>query len=120
LKSFDGLRFRVPGVLSNRLESISFSRIFTSTSHLFPKYRVNSPQSVPCEVSAWNPRSITFGYVVHHIMQSVFSVAARRRNALEGIDAGCRAGALKTDWTKPVGLAGQLLIYIYSMGIESK
>jgi len=59
LKSFDGLRFRVPGVLSNRLESISFSRIFTSTSHLFPKYRVNSPQSVPCEVSAWNPRSIT-------------------------------------------------------------
>jgi hypothetical protein len=46
-------------------------------------------------------------------MQSVFSVAARRRNAREGIDAECRAGALKTDWTKPVGVAGQLLIYTY-------
>jgi hypothetical protein len=39
---------------------------------------------------------------------------------LKLIDAARRAGALKTDWTKPVGLAGQLLIYIYSMGIESK
>ena len=27
----------------------------------------------------------------------------------ERINAECRVGALKTEWTKPVGLAGQLL-----------
>jgi hypothetical protein len=35
-------------------------------------------------------------------MQSVFSVAARRKGALEEVDFGGRAGALKTDWAKPL------------------
>ena len=38
----------------------------------------------------------------HTIMQSVFSVVARRRDAsgMNGLDG--RAGALKTDWAKPL------------------
>jgi hypothetical protein len=44
-------------------------------------------------------------------MQSVFSVAARRRDALDSTGFDGRAGALKTDWAKPLHDAGP-------MGIE--
>ena len=44
-------------------------------------------------------------------MQSVFSVAARRKGALGEVDFDARAGALKTDWTEPPQDAG-------AMGIE--
>jgi hypothetical protein len=36
------------------------------------------------------------------IMQSVFSVSARRRDALDSTGFNGRAYALKTDWTKPL------------------
>ena len=50
-------------------------------------------------------------FVTGHIMQSVFSVAARGKGALEDVDFDARAGALKTDWTEPLQDAG-------AMGIE--
>jgi hypothetical protein len=40
---------------------------------------------------------------VHSILQSIFSVAVRRRKLLRDIaDAERRAGALKMDWTEPL------------------
>jgi peptidoglycan/LPS O-acetylase OafA/YrhL len=52
-------------------------------------------------------------YVIYVLMQSVFSVAARRgaETHWERMDADGRAGALKTDWTEPPQDAG-------AMGIE--
>jgi hypothetical protein len=45
------------------------------------------------------------------IMQSIFSVAARRRKLLRDItDAERRAGALKMDWTEPLHDAGPMCI----------
>jgi hypothetical protein len=42
-------------------------------------------------------------YVVSNIMQSIFSVAARRRKVLaDTANAERRAGALKMDWTEPL------------------
>ena len=41
-------------------------------------------------------------YVVHHIMQSVFSSAARRRITEERDKLERRGGELKTGWTEPL------------------
>ena len=40
-------------------------------------------------------------YVVHNIMQSIFSSAARREKLREQENAERRGGELKMDWTKP-------------------
>ena len=45
-------------------------------------------------------------------MQSIFSPVARRDTRREEANLDRRDGELKMDWTKPGGLAGQLL-YVY-------
>jgi len=42
-------------------------------------------------------------------LQSIFSPAARRDTLRAGANFDRRDGELKMDWTKPGGLAGQLL-----------
>jgi hypothetical protein len=50
-------------------------------------------------------------------MQSIFSVAARRRNLLRDIaDAERRAGALKMDWTEPLHDARPMCIEWFAEG----
>ena len=41
-------------------------------------------------------------YVVHNIMQSIFSPAARRNTLRESGNLDRRDGELKMDWTKPL------------------
>jgi hypothetical protein len=41
-------------------------------------------------------------YVVHYIMQSIFSPAARRQTLRECVDADRRDGRLRMDWTNPL------------------
>jgi hypothetical protein len=67
-EQFVALCFRVPGVLSNRRQFVSCFRSFTSTYHP-PIQSIDRvlPTMFPCEVSAWNPHSITCVYVVDYI-----------------------------------------------------
>jgi hypothetical protein len=52
-----------------------------------------------------------------HIMQSIFSVAARCRNYLGNTEkAERRAGALKMDWTEPLHDAGPMCIEWFAGG----
>jgi len=50
-------------------------------------------------------------FIIYVIMQSIFSVAARRRKPLRcAAKAERRAGALKMDWTEPLHDVGPMCI----------
>ncbi len=70
--------------MMHKLKNINNSRLGQYLHTVFPQLKIS-----------------VFSLVLF-IMQSVFSVAARHRDALDSTGFDGRAGALKMDWAKPL------------------